>query len=384
MTQGRSADDTSAALGATARLLWEACRRDIDADAVGRAIAAGADLDLAVTRSVDNRVAALLWRALHDAGLLEAVGGRKQVLEEIHDLQRFEGLLHIPHVLSLAMGPLCAAGLEPVVLKGPAVARCYPEPGLRPMDDIDLLLPWSHHERAVDALTGAGWGVIRPHGRDHYDTVLAHPEATPLLLELHYGLEAAHEMSTGLDPLELWRRRVPISCLGVEAFGLPVAEELVMLATHAAKPFHGFARLVWIADIAMVVGDACERGEPVDWAAVASLAQEAGCVTQVAAALRLAERVGVQSPGFLSLPQRGWRASALATLFDETWPVARTEVSTFHLRYALVDSWTRRARLMAGTYHDLPLWRRLGFTLQIPFLALRRWFRLRSAGTDLL
>ena len=52
-----------------------------------------------------------------------------------------EAVLLIPRALALAVRPLTDAGLEPVVFKGPAVAARYPKPGLRPMEDIDLLLP---------------------------------------------------------------------------------------------------------------------------------------------------------------------------------------------------------------------------------------------------
>ena len=77
------------------------------------------------------------------------------------DALRMEALLLIPRAVALAVRPLTEAGLEPLVFKGPAVAARYPEPGLRPMDDIDLLLPAADHRRALDALAGAGWQVAR-------------------------------------------------------------------------------------------------------------------------------------------------------------------------------------------------------------------------------
>ena len=46
----------------------------------------------------------------------------------------------------------------------------------------------------------------------------------------------------------------------------------------------------------MIVGDAAERGEPVDWDAVRAAATTARCVTVVGAALALARRVGVDAP----------------------------------------------------------------------------------------
>ena len=198
------------------------------------------------------------------------------------------------------------AGLEPVVFKGPAVAARYPEPGLRPMEDIDLLLPRRDHQRALAALAAAGWRVVRPGGPDRYDTVLTHDEVPSLSLELHYGLEGTSQRVTALDPGALWERRQPIACAGTPAFGLPLADELVVLAAHAGKPHHGFVRLAWVADLAMIVGDAAERGTPVDWERVRAIAAEARCLTVVAAALALAARVGVEPPaGLFPLPTPG-------------------------------------------------------------------------------
>jgi hypothetical protein len=361
----------------TARLLWEACRRHVEVEAVRRAVDDGAAMGVVVDRAARNRVLALLWRALDEAGRLEALGERRSEVTEIVGLQRFDELLLIPHALALALGPLAEAGLEPVVLKGPTLAERYPGPGLRPMEDIDLLLP-EYHGEAVRRLTAAGWRVARPEARDRYDTILVHEDAGLLALELHYGLEAAHERTSDLDAAALWARRVPRRCMGVDIFGLPPAEEIVMLCTHAAKPFHGFSRMVWIADLAMVSGHAAEAGRPVDWAEVAELARGAGAATAVAAALALARRLGVDSPPELfPIPAHGWRAAALQNVLDPVWPVTRTEISTFHLRYALVDDWRRRLGLLFGSGHGMPLGQRARFTAAIPLSATRRLLRLQ-------
>jgi hypothetical protein len=50
------------------------------------------------------------------------------------------------------------AGIEPVFLKGTALAaRYYPEPGLRGVGDIDFMVPRTSVPAAVEALTQAGW-----------------------------------------------------------------------------------------------------------------------------------------------------------------------------------------------------------------------------------
>jgi hypothetical protein len=365
---------------ATATLLWEACRRDPDPAAVRRALAGGADIARAVPAAADHRIGPLLWRALQAAGSLDALGPDRTVLGGMADAFRMEALLLIPRAVALAVRPLTGAGLEPVVFKGPAVATRYPGPGLRPMEDIDLLLPRPDHPRALRALGAAGWKVVREGGGDRYDTVLRHAEVPSLVLELHYGLEGTSQRVTALDPGALWERRQPLDCAGTPAFGLPLADELVVLAAHAGKPHHGFVRLMWIADLAMIVGDAAERGAPVDWDRVRAAAGDARCVTVVGAALALARHAGVDAPTELfPLPARGWRGEAMDRLLSVTWPLTHLELPGYQLNYALTDAATKRLKILlvllasghgigTGARHAAGLPRRVlaGATVRVP------------------
>jgi hypothetical protein len=258
------------------------------------------------------------------------------------DTFKMEALLLLPRAVALAVRPLTEVGLEPVVFKGPAVAARYPEPGLRPMDDIDLLLPRADHARAVETLVRAGWQVARTGEGDHYDTVLTHDEVPSLFLEVHFGLEAGAERVTALDPEALWARRQPLECAGTPAFGLPAAEELVVLAAHAGKPHHRFVRLVWMADLAMIAG----REANVDWDRVHAVARAARCVTVVGTALEMARRAGVDAPaGLFPLPTRGGRGTTMRQLLSVTWPLTQRELPAFRFNYALTDSWARRAKM---------------------------------------
>lgn len=362
----------------TAILLWESCRRHGRAEVVEEALDRGADLDLAVEAAARHRLTSLLWRVLSTAGRTEALGERRQWLADVAEVYRFEAALLLPAAVRSAVTPLTDAGYEPVILKGPAVAARYPEPGLRRMGDIDILLPEDDHVGALRALDSAGWRVTRPRRRDRYDSILIHPDVPALALELHYGLEAWYERVTTLDPYDLWESRVPIDCLGTKAFGLPLAHEIVALAAHAGKPFHGFSELIWIADLAMVTGHSVELGRPVDWDEVAALARRNCCITVVASALALARRVGVGVPeDLLPLPTSGWRAAALEPLLGVMWPLDHEHISTFHLRFALADSFGRRLALQMGSGHGAGLEGRLRYAVGAPLLAVRTLLRLR-------
>ncbi len=341
----------------TSRLLWESCRRDPDPVAVRRSLAEGADVAVAVSAASRHRIDALLWRALGAAGRRGALGADAATLHAVVEARRMEAVLLIPRAVARSVGPLTEGGLQPVVYKGPAVAARYPEPGLRPMEDIDILLPAADHGRALELLQGAGWRVARAGGSGHYDTVLLHDRVPSVSLEVHYGLEHGSERVTALDPAALWARRVPMDCAGTPAYGLAPADELVVLAAHAGKPFHGFMRLVWIADLAMIVGETTGRGVPVDWDEVRAVATRAQCLTVVGAALALARHAGVEAPlELFPLPSRGFRGRALRQLLSVTWPLTGSQLHRYRLNYALTDAPARRVRslvALVGNWHGL-------------------------------
>lgn len=331
----------------TARLLWEACRPEPDRHRVRRALDGGADVTVAVSAAEDHRISPLLWRALDAADVLDTLNADRTSLKGTADAFAMEALLLIPRAVDLAVSPLTAAGLEPVVFKGPALAARYPRPGLRPMEDIDLLLPRGDHTRALSALAAAGWSVVRAARGEQYDTVLAHTEVPSLFLELHFGLETASQRVTALDPVTLWSRRQPAVVAGTPAFVLPQDEELVVLAAHAGKPHHGFVRLVWIADIAMIVRAAEDDGNPVDWHRVRAVAGSTHCVTVVGAAVAMARHAGVDAPTDLfPLPSRGWRGAAMRQLLSVSWPLTHLELPGYQLNYALADDPVQRLKIL--------------------------------------
>ena len=108
-----------------------------------------------------------------------------------------------------------------------------------------------------------GWTVVRA-GRGRAVRHRPRPPrgavAVPrAALRARDGVAARH----GSRPrVTLWARRQPAVVAGTPAFVLPQNEELVVLAAHAGKPHHGFVRLVWIADIAMIVRAAASRRQP--------------------------------------------------------------------------------------------------------------------------
>lgn len=364
---------------ASAALLWTACRREPDPEAVVRALDDGADPGVVVPLALTNGLGPLLWRSLQAAGRPGALGPQGRWLRQISDISRVQAALMLPRVVGLSVGPLVEAGMEPVIWKGPWVAQRYPAPGLRPMADVDLLLPAADHRRALDVLCRVGWRVERARTVDYYDSVLRHPEVPDLALELHARQEVAHRRVTKLDAANLWGRRLPMTVQGTPAFVLPPEEEVVALARHAGKPGHGFRRLVSIADLAVVCADWAARGTPVDWDRVRAVADASRCSTVVAVALSLGRRAGLDVPDGFTLPSRGWRARALAPLLQQTWPLRTPADEDFVLKFALTDLALARLRLLVGSRHVASEGSVVRWALDVPGETTRRARQLVAA-----
>jgi Uncharacterised nucleotidyltransferase len=167
------------------------------------------------------------------------------------------------------------------------------------------------------------------------------------LLEVHYGLEEASERPTALDSERLWAVRQPLECAGTAAFGLPPVEELVVLATHAGKPHHRFVRLVWMADLAMIVGHAEKHDLAIDWDRVLDVARAARCAPVVGVALAMARHAGLDAPvDLFRLPTHGRRGESVRRLLSLSWPLTQQDLTDYQFNYALTDSRLRRTRML--------------------------------------
>lgn len=378
--------------GATASLLWTACRPVPNPEGVARALRAGADLRQAADAAIAQRVSPLLWRTLRAMDLASVASSEQDdaawagLLQADASRCRAQAALLLPRIGPAALAPLAEAGLEPLVFKGAALAGRYPAPGLRPMDDIDLILPPEQYKRALPVLQRAGWRVARKQP-DRQHTGLVHHALPGLPLDLHRAFAIWREHSSRLTSAHLWARRQPGVIADVPVFVVPPEEELVTLAAHAAKPFHIFERLIWAVDVAVVVAAAEASACPVDWDGVKEFSDAVRCRTALAVMLTQAARLGVDSPE----PMRrcsatGTRRLALAPLLSADWPLLeRDKGIRTRLRYALVDDWRQGLALVVGQVTGRGVLAAPRQALALGTRGIRRWWRLRHQrdGSDL-
>jgi hypothetical protein len=148
------------------------------------------------------------------------------VSETLHQAFRMQALHAIAHevVLGEAVDRLRAAGVEPVLGKGWAAARLYPDPGLRPYGDIDLFVREEDHARATAALACA-------------------PEVAGRV-DLHRGFaELSDQASDALLDRSLL---LPLNGKSIRVFG--EEDHLRLIALHMLR--HGAWRPLWLCDVA--------------------------------------------------------------------------------------------------------------------------------------
>jgi hypothetical protein len=177
-------------------------------------------------------------------------------------------------VLGEILDAFTAAGIRAVVLKGAALAHLlYPNPGLRPLGDLDLLVDADLADRAQSTLGTLGFTAPPAGARTGSRTRRHHhlPIATKVCDGYDVRVEIHTDALSGDTPGSLTMERLtvapqPFAIGDRTAYALGHADMLYHLCRHLAEPaVAGTLRLIWVADI---VGYATRYREAIPWADV--------------------------------------------------------------------------------------------------------------------
>jgi hypothetical protein len=137
------------------------------------------------------------------------------------------------HDLMQVAAQLNEIGVVPVALKGAIrlVDGLWPDPTLRFMHDLDLLVPEAALEACGSQLARAGWLPLggEPDGGDHH-LALAHPEAAARV-ELHWTALAS-PLGSLLPPARLLARARPVRADGATIAVPAIDDQLVHVVAH--------------------------------------------------------------------------------------------------------------------------------------------------------
>lgn len=308
-----------------------------------------------------------------------AIAGR---LEQIATLTTRRALAQAAEQIRLVR-LLTAAGIEVIPVKGIAIAHSlYGRLGVRHAGDVDLFVRVQDAERANAVLIANGLRRTRPEFPLTPRQTTAYFRLKPefeyvnpvagLRVELLWrleGLSDQHAVWAGVNTTRLG---------GCDMRTLPRETEAVYLLQHGAR--HGWFRLFWLVDIALLFGQ-----PDLDWARVMAGARAAHAARAVLQGAALVEELlGVPAP--LALVPRSHEVPKTRRLVREARRLIRREARP----HEDVPEWLRqivyRVRLQSTTQGKLAMltphlfspegWR----TWRLP----DRWFFLYYFATPFL
>ena len=179
------------------------------------------------------------------------------------------------------------AGIPVMASKGLALATgFYASPALRPMADVDVLVPPDRVAQAETVLNAAGWHEVRARrAGTTLATKLATQHAVTFAndagneIDLHW--RPVQELGSAAAIAQTWRDATPFAVLGVELMQ-PSAAHLLLQAI-----LHGIGQdsdrsVRWICDVAMILR---LRGDDIDWSLLIAFARRERVAYRLALAL---------------------------------------------------------------------------------------------------
>lgn len=204
------------------------------------------------------------------AASLDRLGVRDPLVDEIAQFREasaaknralFEGGRRLLSVLA-------AANIDTLLLKGGALAvTVYGERALRPMSDLDVLVPTGRARDAIDRLGRAGWaprtaitpGFIR---MQHAADLIEREGA--IKCDLHW--HAYWECCAPLADVDLWSGSAPLDFDGVVTRALAPADQLLHVCVNGSRRARR-PNLLWIPDAMHLL-----RAGGIDWERLVSQA----------------------------------------------------------------------------------------------------------------
>jgi hypothetical protein len=182
------------------------------------------ELDEVTPLLYDSGAAALGWWRIRATELRDSPSA-----ELMHQAFRLQLLLAKTHEAKVQkIFRLCrTAGVEPILIKGWAIGRLYPELGLRPSGDIDLFVRRHEYPVALEVITSE--------------------EARDCWVDLHGRIFELADR----DPEGLFRRSELLLCGDQKVRVLSAEDHFALLAVHLLK--HGAWRPLWLCDLGLLL-----------------------------------------------------------------------------------------------------------------------------------
>ena len=252
--------------------------------------------DMLQAMAAQHRLKPLLYAQLGSSPTLPP-----EVRADWHEAHRVASFraLNTRHELTQCARVLETAGLAPIALKGAwLVHYAYPDAALRPMRDIDLLVPREKVLDGYDALLGAGYCELEPPEMTLAEVIRLDKHMPPLLtprgavIELHHRLwELDGRLDHGTPAQDAAALHGRTLCDSDGIRYLAPQDTLAHLIVHAVYSHRLDCGPLLLPDIDFLV-----RAAPIDWAAFWERAEAEGWRSGARLVLDLVARYRTGAP----------------------------------------------------------------------------------------
>lgn len=175
------------------------------------------------------------------------------------------------------------ADIKTAVLKGIALTELvYKNYGIRPMSDMDILVPYSEARHAIDVLKNAGFEMELAHLLEHnleFGRSIAFSDDEGTEIDLHWY---AFVNSLGnVQKNDFWDDVIPVQVSGVQTHSLTHTDNLLHAIVHGIRK-NPEPPIRWIADSMMMINS---DDIQINWSRLLSYASKFRVFLQVKEAL---------------------------------------------------------------------------------------------------
>jgi hypothetical protein len=222
-------------------------------------------------------------------------------------------------------------GIRTMILKGAALTVLhYKDYGVRPMADIDVLVPTSDVVLAIDLLDRAGWTPAAGFTNDdlhcRHAAQLTHQSGKEL--DLHWHL--LHESCRKDSDTDFWNGAVPAKMKDVSTKALNPADALLHVIVHGVK-WNPEPPIRWIADAMSIIN--CSDSQ-IEWERLIHQAKK--------------HRVSLRVKEALNYLYGGFQASVPVAVIGKLDDIRISLVERFEFRRIIRNEKTRGDALLGG------------------------------------
>lgn len=197
---------------------------------------------------------------------------------ELGQLKKEYQTAHLKNSLlfQTALNPIRAlveAGIPTMLLKGAALTlNYYHNPALRPMDDVDVLVPPGEARTALEIVEASGWAANKKRTGPHLETFMCYSASAGFKNPADFNFDINWHLinlncAEDADR-EYWTEAGPVEFNGIPLLALNPAFQLLHVVVHGMT--HIPMSLKWIPDAAVIIK---HSGSDIDWIRLLEFAQ---------------------------------------------------------------------------------------------------------------